>query len=100
MLMCFVFFLMIRLPPRSTRTYTLFPSTTLFRSPDAVLGITAFQPLAAARAFDVRRDLLERPPVGFERTHPRAHRIARDARGVAERAQDEDRKSTRLNSSH
>src|SRR3546814_13076619 len=23
---------MIRLPPRSTRTYTLFPSTTLFRS--------------------------------------------------------------------
>src|SRR3546814_2314889 len=26
-----VFFLMIRLPPRSTRTYTLFPYTTLFR---------------------------------------------------------------------
>src|SRR3546814_10443007 len=24
---------MIRLPPRSTRTYTLFPYTTLFRSP-------------------------------------------------------------------
>src|SRR3546814_18664498 len=29
--MCF-FFLMIRRPPRSTRTYTLFPYTTLFRS--------------------------------------------------------------------
>src|SRR3546814_13523294 len=30
------FCLMIRRPPRSTRTYTLFPSTTLFRShPDA-----------------------------------------------------------------
>src|SRR3546814_17404216 len=29
--MC-VFFLMIRRPPRSTRTYTLFPYTTLFRS--------------------------------------------------------------------
>src|SRR3546814_9446401 len=28
---CF-FFLMIRRPPRSTRTYTLFPYTTLFRS--------------------------------------------------------------------
>src|SRR3546814_18139963 len=28
---------MIRRPPRSTRTYTLFPSTTLFRS-DGVLG--------------------------------------------------------------
>src|SRR3546814_18308713 len=26
------FFLMRRLPPRSTRTYTLFPYTTLFRS--------------------------------------------------------------------
>src|SRR3546814_532373 len=26
-------FLMIRRPPRSTRTYTLFPYTTLFRSP-------------------------------------------------------------------
>src|SRR3546814_19927271 len=30
----FVFFLMIRRPPRSTRTYTLFPYTTLFRSND------------------------------------------------------------------
>src|SRR3546814_11433156 len=28
------FFLMIRLPPRSTRTDTLFPYTTLFRSED------------------------------------------------------------------
>src|SRR3546814_16935471 len=32
---CFFFFLLIRRPPRSTRTYTLFPSTTLFRSPPA-----------------------------------------------------------------
>src|SRR3546814_13887474 len=30
-----VFFLMIRRPPRSTRTDTLFPYTTLFRSTDA-----------------------------------------------------------------
>src|SRR3546814_15024314 len=29
---CFVFFLMIRRPPRSTRTDTFFPYTTLFRS--------------------------------------------------------------------
>src|SRR3546814_12782908 len=28
----YFFFLMIRRPPRSTRTYTLFPYTTLFRS--------------------------------------------------------------------
>src|SRR3546814_6129432 len=30
------FFLMIRRPPRSTRTDTLFPYTTLFRSKDAI----------------------------------------------------------------
>src|SRR3546814_17254137 len=36
----FLFFLMIRRPPRSTRTDTLFPYTTLFRSLDVegVLG--------------------------------------------------------------
>src|SRR3546814_6225972 len=32
MLLCVFFFLMIRRPPRSTRTDTLFPYTTLFRS--------------------------------------------------------------------
>src|SRR3546814_16400711 len=37
------FFLMIRRPPRSTRTDTLFPYTTLFRSP--------------ARASDKRRQI-------------------------------------------
>src|SRR3546814_12449003 len=30
--MCMFFFLMLRRPPRSTLTYTLFPDTTLFRS--------------------------------------------------------------------
>src|SRR3546814_4168067 len=33
------FFLMIRRPPRSTRTDTLFPDTTLFRSRQRVEGI-------------------------------------------------------------
>src|SRR3546814_7077176 len=33
MLLYVFFFLMIRRPPRSTRTDTLFPYTTLFRSP-------------------------------------------------------------------
>src|SRR3546814_1326444 len=32
------FFLMIRRPPRSTRTYTLFPYTTLFRSYENLTG--------------------------------------------------------------
>src|SRR3546814_12634088 len=33
-----LFFLMIRRPPRSTRTDTLFPYTTLFRSPRSCIG--------------------------------------------------------------
>src|SRR3546814_13714858 len=37
----FVFFLMIRRPPRSTRTDTLFPYTTLFRSTlDSAVRVT------------------------------------------------------------
>src|SRR3546814_1054234 len=39
----FVFFLMIRRPPRSTRTDTLFPYTTLFRSPQAGEGLLSFR---------------------------------------------------------
>src|SRR3546814_4396642 len=43
-LVCFfVFFLMIRRPPRSTRTDTLFPYTTLFRS-EALLLVDHDQP--------------------------------------------------------
>src|SRR3546814_8612450 len=38
--LCF-FFLMIRRPPRSTRTDTLFPYTTLFRSIEFANGVTA-----------------------------------------------------------
>src|SRR3546814_20182556 len=35
----FLFFVMIRRPPRSTRTDTLFPSTTLFRSRAMLKGL-------------------------------------------------------------
>src|SRR3546814_3315701 len=49
-----LFFLMIRRPPRSTRTDTLFPYTTLFRSQHC---------RAAARSW--RGLALRRPPVGF-----------------------------------
>src|SRR5881409_4027537 len=35
----FFFFLMIRLPPRSTRETTLFPYTTLFRSRGAAMAV-------------------------------------------------------------
>src|SRR3546814_17176623 len=34
------FFLMIRRPPRSTRTDTLFPYTTLFRSANGIVLVT------------------------------------------------------------
>src|SRR3546814_3550550 len=45
-----IFFLMIRRPPRSTRTDTLFPYTTLFRSPRGDL--------------DDRRPVSAQPPRG------------------------------------
>src|SRR3546814_13368572 len=46
----YCFFLRIRRPPRSTRTDTLFPYTTLFRSVLSVpLAIAAFLPLAGRR---------------------------------------------------
>src|SRR3546814_3945760 len=44
--MCFVlfFFLMIRRPPRSTRTDTLFPYTTLFRSVQIIATVMSMNP--------------------------------------------------------
>src|SRR3546814_20475072 len=44
---CFVFFLMIRRPPRSTRTDTLFPYTTLFRSTTEEIREAMEEPVAA-----------------------------------------------------
>src|SRR3546814_9127893 len=60
MFVCIFFFLMIRRPPRSTRTDTLFPYTTLFRSvaePDAD-GVAV---AAAARAALVPVNVVDRP---------------------------------------
>src|SRR3546814_15696302 len=56
--MVFCFFLMIRRPPRSTRTDTLFPYTTLFRSRfDArdrrIIGKIA---IVTARVVDLRHE--------------------------------------------
>src|SRR3546814_16835997 len=45
-----IFFLMLRRPPRSTRTDTLFPYTTLFRAPNiATLVVTGDADLAEIR---------------------------------------------------
>src|SRR2546427_10983508 len=72
----FFFFLMIRRPPRST----LFPYTTLFRSCQA---------------------LVHPNNSGPERREPSDHNGDVDPVGQdAERGEREDRKSTRLNSSH
>src|SRR3546814_12233930 len=59
----FVFFLMIRRPPRSTRTDTLFPYTTLFRS--------------ARRALQGRAHLVDRAGIRAhaERTVRPYHRL-------------------------
>src|SRR3546814_15616904 len=49
MYLLFVFFLMLRRPPRSTLTDTLLPYTTLFRSPDRCCDAGSIQ--LPARAF-------------------------------------------------
>src|SRR3546814_5193063 len=100
---------MIRRPPRSTRTDTLFPYTTLFRS----LGCDALRParlLLAAhflcatgradRAARVRRlpgGRIGQSATALSATRARPGRIG-GGREMA--AVDRDRTSTRLNSSH
>src|SRR3546814_17580301 len=87
----YVFFLMLRRPPRSTRTDTLFPYTPLFRSLvpllqlDKVGRILADSHIRAQRLGDGVR--LARI-TGFMAGHAY----------LTDRSQD--RKSTRLNSSH
>src|SRR3546814_5928879 len=49
---------MIRRPPRSTRTDTLFPYTTLFRSPRAALQLRA-RLYVLVRAYFAERNVLE-----------------------------------------
>src|SRR3546814_2563369 len=46
------FFLMIRRPPRSTRTYTLFPYTTLFRSASTCAIAWALASFATVSTFE------------------------------------------------
>src|SRR3712207_8307358 len=88
----YFFFLMIRRPPRST----LFPYTTLFRSGTRSRG----DPTAGRAGHRRRRDRDLRLGPGDRTTQlgPPADRDVR-LRGLDLRA-DEDRKSTRLNSSH
>src|SRR3546814_14515400 len=61
----FIFFLMLRRPPRSTRTDTLFPYTTLFRS------FGARRPVAARPRLLARRPFRRRDEQGRGRDHRR-----------------------------
>src|SRR3546814_11397336 len=68
------FFLMIRRPPRSTRTDTLFPYTTLFRSAAGLdLHLGAFGQLAHDVVEGVRRSR-GRPGLADRRRDPVDHR--------------------------
>src|SRR3546814_13593789 len=76
------FFLMIRRPPRSTRTDTLFPYTTLFRSQHPVIDLDR-----GRDRDDQRRCREEEPEIGV---HPRNIHVMRPDE-EAERADDDDR---------
>src|SRR3546814_8443860 len=128
--LCLFFFLMIRRPPRSTRTDTLFPYTTLFRSRRLVeVGMAGRRGDGAVGHATVRTDFQAEPGrartfftlraagiVGIAepatRTAARGRagggnlqrrRSRRRRRGDRNRVEDRrrgERKSTRLHSSH
>src|SRR3546814_5228960 len=109
----FFFFLMIRRPPRSTRTDTLFPYTTLFRSaanphlaaaaeraPIVVSGPDcSYSPFAKQQDDACGRLLDYFSKKGIAYTTLKAPETVVTVGGVAV-ADPTDRKSTRLNSSH
>src|SRR3546814_15389877 len=92
------FFLMKRRPPRSTRTDTLFPYTTLFRSKE---GYFPLPPMDHYQ--DLRSEMilnLEKVGVKIEVHH---HEVGTAGHAEIDMRYDtllRDRKSTRLNSSH
>src|SRR3546814_14486149 len=98
MVLCdFFFFLMIRRPPRSTRTDTLFPYTTLFRSGILSHSTLALGLVMVAFMAWVRIDLLSYL-FGDLLAVSRLDIAVIWGGGAAVLAID--RKSTRLNSSH
>src|SRR3546814_15634309 len=92
--LCFVF-LMIRRPPRSTRTDTLFPYTTLFRSFESDLINTAGDALRLIHdiGHPAAGILLDGFHVNIEEAS-----IQQAVMSAGDKLLD--RKSTRLNSSH
>src|SRR3546814_8102105 len=80
--MSFVFFLTIRRPPRSTRTDTLFPYTTLCRSPDALEGLQRRRWRGHHRAGATGRPTLP------ARALPRTDRLASTDQRTARRSEE------------
>src|SRR3546814_17414745 len=78
---------MIRLPPRSTRTDTLFPYTTLFRSLHGLAQI-----LVEAADFRMRPDDVDRPGhrIGGNRHAGRHGFQQHEAEGIGQAGEDED----------
>src|SRR3546814_15114207 len=91
-------FLMIRRPPRSTRTDTLFPDTTLFRSP-----LLQYLFTHSTRPEFTCRFRWQPGSIAFWDNRCCQHLALDDYPGqrrLMHRVQVRDRKSTRLNSSH
>src|SRR3546814_12639242 len=86
-------FLMLRRPPRSTRTDTLFPYTTLFRSSDFVQILDDARPTGAEHRSPIVNLALGYPVCD-------AGHVVADVLLNLRVRHAVDRKSTRLNSSH
>src|SRR3546814_18542196 len=101
---------MLRRPPRSTRTDTLCPYTTLFRSERALTSYIRRNWRVPEDVFELRQDIYENALIGARRglpqnARPYVYTVARNHLiNHAKRARivqiETDRKSTRLNSSH
>src|SRR3546814_17557086 len=98
---------MLLRPPRSTLTDTLFPYTPLFRSGDLLASnrrrpvvIAPTQALATSNAFDRRIFMRVAIALMLMPILPLAVAPAPAMAETAPAATQEDRKSTRLNSSH
>src|SRR3546814_15912614 len=91
------FFLMIRRPPISTRTDTLFPYTTLFRL-HAGDALRCVQRCASLHHHELPADRAVVVGLPVDAAEHRTRQEHRDAPPAVE--PDGDRKRTRLNSSH
>src|SRR3546814_15595303 len=91
------FFLIIRPPPRSTRTDTLFPSTTRFRSAPARRARPGRSQRASLGEHVVSDTRVQ--PAGRDHVYVTAEQVL-EVGHEPPREPGRDRKSTRLNSSH